>query len=65
MGVLRFLKWFDVDVQDFQIEFWCSRFFGFFWSMFGLLYKKKLSCRFFKSSEAVFLVMCDPSMNEL
>ncbi len=30
VGILRFLKWFDVDVIDFQIEVHC-RYFDLFW----------------------------------
>jgi hypothetical protein len=41
VGILSFLKWFDVDVLGFQIEL-CCRYFDLFlaWRLFGLLFKK-------------------------
>jgi hypothetical protein len=30
VGILRFQKWFDLDISDFQLEL-CYRFFGSFW----------------------------------
>jgi hypothetical protein len=61
-GILRFQKWLLVDVVGFQIKL-CCRYFGLFgaWRLFGLLFEK-LGNFFFKS---VFLVLCDPSVNEL
>jgi len=31
VGILRFQKWFDVDVLNFLIEFRSRRYFGMFW----------------------------------
>jgi hypothetical protein len=40
-GILRFQKWFDVDVLGFQIEL-CCRYFGLFLTgrLFGLFFEK-------------------------
>jgi hypothetical protein len=40
VGILRFQKWFDVDVLDFKIELCCRHFGLFAWRLFGLLFKK-------------------------
>jgi hypothetical protein len=42
VGILRFQKWFDVDILGFQIEL-CCRFFGLFvwetfWAIFFLIF---------------------------
>ncbi len=50
VGILRFQKWFDVDVFGYQNEL-CCRYFGLFlaWRLLGLLFEK--FCKvFFKSS---------------
>jgi hypothetical protein len=41
VAILRFQKWFDVDVLDFQIEL-CCRYFGLVltWQLFGLFFQK-------------------------
>jgi hypothetical protein len=44
VGILRFQKWFVLDVLGFQIEL-CCRYFGLFltWQRFGLFFEKKLA----------------------
>jgi hypothetical protein len=49
VGILRFLKWFDVDVLGFQIEL-CFSYFGLFLLEDSLGYFWKNWAIFFKSS---------------
>jgi hypothetical protein len=67
VGILRFQKWFDVDVLDFQIAL-CFRYFGLVltWQLFVLFFQKfgNFFLIFWSSWSLVIYVRAKPCLLE-